>query len=151
VRINIQTAVESVEKGLSQQIKLKNRELADWQGRRQEAEIKEEQLVREITEMEMAIAVLRRSLGLDAAPPSTDQLETIRFRNQTVAQSCIEIMQVNDGRSRVADITKILIAAGKLRGRSAYSTVVKTMDRDGRFRKSGRGVFELVRPSDSSA
>jgi len=74
VRINIQTAVESVEKGLSQQIKLKNRELADWQGRRQEAEIKEEQLVREITEMEMAIAVLRRSLGLDAAPPSTDQL-----------------------------------------------------------------------------
>lgn len=145
---SISWAVESVERGLAQRIKVKNKELSQWQTQRKEAEVGEEQCLREISEMEMAIAVLRRSLGLDAAPPSTDQLQAIRYRNQTVVKSCVEMLQAKGGRGRVADITKVLIAAGKLRGRSAYSTVIKAMDRDRRFQKVGRGEFELIEPQD---
>ena len=142
--MSIAAAVESVEKGLTQRIKARSKELSHWQAQREEAERREQQCAREITEMEMAMAVLRRSLGLDAPAPSTEQLDLIRLRSQTVVLSCIEIMRANGGKGRVADITKTLIAAGKLRGRSAYSTVIKTMDRDSRFHKTGRGEFALA-------
>jgi len=136
-----------VEKALAVKIRAQRRDLAKWQTQREEAEREEEACLRQIAEMEMAIAVLRRSIGLESAPPGTDQLDNTRFRSQTISQSCMDMMRSGGGRAKVADIAKALMSAGKLKNkRNAYSTVVKTLDRDARFERVGVGEFALVEP-----
>ena len=62
----ITTAIESVEKVLGQKILSQRQKLARWQSRREAAEAAEEECLRQIAEMEMAIAVLKRTIGQDA-------------------------------------------------------------------------------------
>ena len=140
-------AIEAVENALSQKIKDQQKELLRWQAQREEAEAGEEGCLRQIAEMELAIAVVKRSVGLYGFVPRTEQLDSIRYRSQTIAQSCWEIMRASGGRAKVKDITKALKDAGKVKGRSAYSTVVKTLDRDERFTRVGVGEFALTEPT----
>jgi hypothetical protein len=139
------SAIETVEKVLGNKIRLKKKELAQWQSRREEAVRNEEECLREISEMEMAIAVFRKAIGLEAEAPPTDEIDVLRFRSQTVAESCGYIMSKSGGRARVTDILRMLLRAGKLKNyRSGYATITKTLDRDGRFRRVGKGEFALA-------
>ena len=149
VERNAATAIETGEKVLGNKIRLKKKELAQWQSRREEAVRNEEQCLREISEMEMAIAVFRKAIGLEAEAPPTDEVDVLRFRSQTVVQSCGYIMSKSGGRARVTDILKMLLRAGKLKNyRRGYATITKTLDRDARFRRVARGEFELVATPD---
>ena len=140
-----ETAVGTLERVLAQKIRGKQKELGEWQARREEAARNEEQCLREIAEMELAVAVFRRAFGLEAGAPPTEDLNVLRYRSQTVANSAFDIMRENGGRARVVDITKILVRAGKIKAsRSAYSTVTKTLDRDDRFEKVSAGTFKIA-------
>ena len=139
----------TVEKLLGHKIRAKRKELARWQLQKEQAVHNEERCVREISEMEMAIAVFKRAIGVHAEAPSTDEIDDLRFRTQTVAQSCIDIMSKAGGRARVTHILKKLMRAGKLKSyQSGYATITKTLDRDERFRKVARGEFELAETPD---
>lgn len=144
------TAIGTLERVLTQKIRGKKKELAQWQARLQEAARNEELCLREISEMEMAIAVFRRAFGLESEVPPTDELDILRYRNQTIAESCLDIMRKNGGRARVTEITRTLLKAGKIRNyRTGYAVVTKTLDRDERFRRKGRGEFEIAdRPQE---
>lgn len=139
------TAINTLEKLLRQKIRAKKKDLMVWRAQREEAAQQEEQCLREISEMELAIAVFRRAFGMEAEVPPTEELDALRFRTQTIAQSCLDIMRQNNGRARVTDMTTILVRAGKLKDyRRGYAIVTKTLDRDERFRRSGRGEFEIA-------
>jgi len=143
------SVILAVEELLGHKIRVKKKELARWQLQREQAAHNEERCVREISEMEMAIAVFKRAIGLETEAPSTDEIDGLRFRTQTVAQSCIDIMGKAGGRARVTHILKTLMRAGKLKSyRSGYATITKTLDRDERFRKVARGEFELAESPD---
>lgn len=138
-------AILTLEKVLGEKIRGRQRELETWRQKREEASQKEEECLRDISEMDMAIAVFRRAVGLHADVPPTDELDVLRYRNQTVAQSAYDITRNAGGRARVTDITKTLVRAGKLKdSRVGYATVTKTLDRDQRFRKAGRGEYAIV-------
>ena len=140
------SAITTLETVLAQKIRVKKRELTDWRTRREEAAKREEMCLREISEMEMAIAVFKRAFGLEAEPPPTDELYLLRYRSQTIAQSCFDMMRETGRPAKVVDLTKALLRAGKLKNyRTGYAIVTKTLDRDERFRKSGRGEYEIVR------
>lgn len=140
------SAIETLEKVLTQKIRAKKKELADWQTRREEAAKREESCLREISEMEMAIAVFKRAFGLEAEAPPTDELYLLRFRSQPIAQSCLDMMRQRGDRAKVVDLTKVLVRAGKLKNyRTGYATVTKTLDRDKRFNKSGPGEYEIAK------
>ena len=140
----VSDAVLTLEKVVAQKIRTKKKELAQWRVQREEAARNEEQCLRDVSEMELAIAVFRRAIGLEAEAPSTDELDLLRLRSQTIAESCLDIMRRSGGRSRVTEIVKLLFQAGKLKNRrTGYATVTKTLDRDERFRRVGRGEFEI--------
>ena len=139
------TAISALQGVVQRKIRAKKKELAVWRSQLEEAARQEEQCVREISEMELAIAVFRRALGLEAEAPPTHELDILRFRSQTIAESCLDIMRASGGRARVTEITKILLRAGKLKEyRTGYAIVTKSLDRDVRFRRSGRGEFEIA-------
>jgi len=138
-------AIQTVEKVLAQRIRAKKKELLQYQAEREEAERREATCLTEISEMELAVSVFRKAFGLESQAPTTAGLDRLKLRTQTVRQSCIEIMKGSGGRAKVTDITRALIGAGKLRNyRGGYATVTKTLDRDDRFRRVGKGEFELV-------
>ena len=142
---NNKEAILTLERVLSQKIRAQQRELATWRQKREEASGKEDECLRTISEMEMAISVFRRALGLQSEVPPTDELDVLRYRSQTVSQSAYEIMQSAGGRARVTDITKVLLRAGKLKdSRIGYAVVTKALDRANQFRKVGRGEYSIV-------
>ncbi len=82
---------------------------------------------------------------MESEVPPTDELDVLRYRNQTIAESCLDIMRRNGGRARVTDITRTLLRAGKIRNyRTGYAVVTKALDRDDRFRRMGPGEFEIA-------
>lgn len=138
-------AIGTLERVLAQKIRAKQKELMQWQTQREEASRNEEHCLREISEMELAIAVFRRAFGLESDAPPTDDLNVLRYRSQTIASSAFDIMRESGGRARVVDITKTLIKAGKLKPtRTAYASVTKTLDRDDRFTKAGPGTYQII-------
>ena len=143
------SAVLTLEKILGQKIRARQKDLAHWRMQREEAAQKEEECLKSIAEMEMAIAVFRRALGLASEAPPTDELDVLRYRSQTVAQSCLDIMRSTGGRAKVTDMTRVLVRAGKLRNyRTGYATVTKTLDRDQRSVKIGRGEYAISRAGE---
>ena len=145
-------AILTLEKVLSQKIRARQRELAEWRHKREEASQKEEDCLRDISAMEMAIAVFRRALGLQAEVPPTDELDVLRYRSQTVAQSAEDIMRGVGGRARVVDIAKTLVRAGKLKSnRVGYAIVTKALDRSDRFEKVGKGEYSITKDGHEEA
>lgn len=144
-------SVDAIEAAITDRIAEKRALLVRWREKKEEAARQEEMVLGEIGELELALSVLRRVLG----KPTPDQLfgglDMMRFRTQTVAQSCLEIIRQKGGRAKVTEIINVLIAAGKLKDnrRIAYATVVKSMERDERFRKVGKGEYGLVEAEEA--
>lgn len=115
---------------------------------RQEIEEKQKQeaiLSRQIAELESAVSIFQRALNIGASPIPTNGFDLHKLRNQTVANSAVDIMRARGGHAKVTDILKQLTEAGKLAGyQSGYSTIKKTLDRDSRFQKRAPGEYELV-------
>lgn len=131
---------------LEERMAHKRRIMEGWRKRKEEAARQEHTLLDEIAELELALKVLRRVLGKPSAQEVFGGLDMMRFRTQTVAESCYEIISQKGGRAKVTEIIDILIAAGKLKDdrRIAYGTAVKSMERDERFVKVGRGEYGLT-------
>jgi len=139
-------STEAIEAAIGDQIGEKRALAVRWGEKKQEAARQEEAVLKEIGELELALSVLRRVLGKPTPDELFGGLDMMRFRSQTVAQSCFEIIEGKGGRAKVTEIIDILIAAGKLKDdrRIAYGTVVKSMERDERFRKVGKGQYGLA-------
>lgn len=136
-------SIEAIEEAIRNQIAEKRALAVRWGEKSQDAGRQEEAVLEEVGELELALSVLRRVLGKPTPDDLFGGLDMMRFRSQTVAQSCFEIIQAKGGRAKVTEIIDILIAAGKLKDdrRIAYGTAVKSMERDERFRKVGRGEY----------
>ena len=139
-------SLEAIEKVMRERIADKRRQMARWHRRKEDAARREEMLLKELSELELALSVLRRVIGKPTPPDLFGALDTRRLRGQTVADSCFDIIRQRGGRARVTEIIDMLIAAGKLKDdrRIAYATVVKSMERDDRFAKVGRGEYGLA-------
>lgn len=139
-------SIEVIEAAIRDQIAEKRALAGRWREKKQEAARQEEAVLREIGELELALSVLRRVLGKPTPDELFGGLDMMRFRSQTVAQSCFEIIQGKRGTAKVTEIIDMLISAGKLKEdrRIAYGTVVKSMERDERFTKVGRGEYGLA-------
>ena len=145
-------AILTLEKVLSRKIRARQKDLASWRRKREEASRNEGECLREISEMEMAIAVFRRALGLHSDVPPTDEIDVLRYRSQTVAQSAEDIMRGAGDRARVVDITKTLVRAGKLKdSRVGYAVVTKALDRSERFKKVGKGEYSVAKEGHEDA
>lgn len=138
--------IDSIEAAIRDQIAEKRALAARWREKKEEAAHQEDLALKEVAELELGLNVLRRVVGKPTPDDQFGGLDLMRFRNQTVAQSCFEIVEAKGGRAKVTDIIDILIAAGKLKDdrRIAYGTAVKSMERDERFTKVGRGEYGLA-------
>jgi hypothetical protein len=138
--------IDSIEAAIRDQIAEKRNLALRWRERKEEAAHEEEAALTEVGELELALNVLRRVVGKPTPDDQFGGLDLMRFRSQTVAKSCFEIIEARGGTAKVTDIIDILIAAGKLKDdrRIAYGTAVKSMERDERFRKVGRGEYGLA-------
>lgn len=147
---DLDESLEAIENAIGDRIDGKRLEASRWRTTREEAAEREQTILKEVAELELAINVLRRLLGKPSQNELFGGLDMMRFRSQTVADSCFEIMAAKGGRAKVTDIIDILIEAGKLKDdrRIAYSTAVKSMDRDERFVKVGRGEYG---PADNAS
>ena len=139
-------SLEAIERVMRERIADKRRQMTRWHQRKEGAARREEALLKELSELELAVSVLRRVVGKPTPPDLFGALDTRRLREQTVADSCFDIIRERGGRAKVTEIIDILIAAGKLKEdrRIAYATVVKSMERDERFTKVGRGEYGLA-------
>jgi hypothetical protein len=144
--------IDSIEAAIGDRIAEKRALAVRWRDKKEEAGREEEAALREVAELELALNVLRRVVGKPTPDEQFGGLDLMRFRNQTVAQSCLEILEARGGRAKVTDIIDILIAAGKLKDdrRIAYGTAVKSMERDERFTKVGRGEYGLADRAEES-
>ncbi len=142
---DIAQAFQMLEGGLLGKINAKQKRLAKLR-RQLESLIQEESdCVQEIAQMENAIAVFQSALGLGSDATRRNGVDAHRYLSQTVGQSAYDIMQMNNGRARVVEILKILLEAGKVKKyNSGYSTIKKTLDRDRRFEKVGKGEYTIV-------
>ena len=149
----VDESIDAIEAVLGERIAEKRRLAARWRGRKRRAEAREEAALKELGELQLALSVLRRVLGKPTPTGLFDGLDMMRLRTQTVADSCFEIVGEKGGTAKVTEIIDILIAAGKLKDdrRIAYATVVKSMERDDRFTKVGRGEYGLAASEDGGA
>lgn len=139
-------SIDAIEAVIRDRIAEKRDLLVRWREKKEEAARQEEAVLKEVGELELALGVLRRVLGKPTPDHLFGGLDMMRFRTQTVAQSCFEMITEKGGRAKVTEIINILIAAGKLKDdrRIAYGTAVKSMERDARFRKVGKGEYGLA-------
>lgn len=144
--------IDSIEAAIRDQIAEKRSLATRWREKKEEAAHQEDVALKEVAELELGLNVLRRVVGKPTPDDQFGGLDLMRFRNQTVAQSCLEIVQAKGGAAKVTDIIDILIAAGKLKDdrRIAYGTAVKSMERDERFTKVGRGEYGLADRAEES-
>jgi len=144
-------SIDAIEAAMENRIAEKRASLARWQKKKEEAAREEEAVLNEIGELELALNVLRRVLGKPTPDGLFGALDMMRFRSQTVAQSCYEIISEKGGRAKVTEIIDILIGAGKLKDdrRIAYGTAVKSMERDERFVKVGPGEYGVTETEEA--
>ncbi|MGB5932970.1 MAG: hypothetical protein WBH57_07880 [Anaerolineae bacterium] len=144
-------SIDAIEAAIKDQMGEKRAVAARWRDRKELAAQQEEAALNEIGELELALRVLRRVLGKPTPEGLFGGLDMMRFRTQTVAESCFEIISQKGGRAKVTEIIDILIAAGKLKRdrRIAYGTVVKSMERDERFVKVGPGEYGLAETEEA--
>ena len=138
--------LQAVEEVLSLKVARRQKDLEYWQKMKEDAAREEDAVLQDIGEMELALNVLRRVVGKPAMHEAFPGIDILRFRTQTVAESALEMMESQDGRAKVREITDALMRAGKLKPnrRIAYSTVLKILDRDDRFVRIGPGTYGLA-------
>jgi hypothetical protein len=148
----LEGSVEAIETVIKDRIAEKQVLVDRWRQRKTHAAEREEAALQEVGELELALSVLHRVLGKPTADELFGALDMMRFRRQTVADSCFEIVREKGGTAKVTEIIDILIEAGKLKDdrRIAYGTAVKSMERDERFTKVGRGEYGLAEREDPS-
>jgi len=144
-------SIEAIEGAIKARIAEKRALAVRWREKKEEAARQEEAVLEEVGELELALNVLRRVVGKPTRDDLFGGLDMMRFRTQTVAESCYEIIGQKGGRAKVTEIIDILIAAGKLKDdrRIAYATAVKSMERDERFVKVGAGQYGLAEAEEA--
>jgi len=119
----------------------------------QEAEAARSKYREKLHLYEEALAIYRQVMGLPTTPQ--DQLPLVGTLRGTIADMCAQVIELRKEPVAVAELVKILTAAGKFRDsknyRGNYGTVFGTLQRDERFGKvRGKGVFYLINRSAES-
>lgn len=137
---------DTIEAVLNDRIKERRKDLERWQRIKTEAVSEEDAVLRDISEMELALNVLRRVMGKPMLEEPFPSLDILRFQTQTIAQSALDIMEEKGGKAKIGEITDLLIRAGKLKSdrRISYGTVLRIVSRDARFVRLEPGTYGLA-------
>lgn len=99
----------------------------------------------ELRELETSLSVHDRLMGRTPTVPTQADSNAKRFKHATTADACAELMKELGGHAKTRTLMERLVKAGKLTGKynTAYTTVLKALQRDGRFEQIARGEFAL--------
>lgn len=95
--------------------------------------------------LETSLSVHDNLMGISSPKPSQANSNSKRFKYATTADACVELMKELGGHAKTRTLMERLVKAGKLTSNyaSAYTTVLKALQRDNRFEQIGRGEFAL--------
>lgn len=98
------------------------------------------ELAREAADMQRAVDTVRSSLGLSPTEPST-----VRFSGMSIKAAAEKAMREAGGQMRIVDLVKAFAEGGKDLGKSAYTMVAITLDRNKqRFERVERGLYRVI-------
>lgn len=102
-------------------------------------------LEQELEQLETALGVHDQLMGIASPQTSRANSNAKRFQYATIADSCAAIMRELGGHAKTRELMERLTKAGKLTTnyKTAYSSVLKALQRDERFEQLGRGEFAL--------
>jgi len=122
--------------------------------RRQRAELRGR-----IADLAHTLDVYRNVMGIQGPRREPEAPQAVSYtvrRGGTIADVVQSILEQRGSPMQVSDLVEALHALGKLHGggeagRGDYGTVYRTLTRDRRFEKTGRGEFRLVGASGRPA